>query len=829
MAGKMLIFIFMKGLYWRRRNDIMYHVISTLSIAILLYLISYSFYLIGYYSLQFHRRLWNGLLATAFLVTAFAGVFIALQINYKWNIPFIKSLLKWHVEFGIGLATTGIFHFIWHLNYYGKYFSRTVSIPSGAVLQKLSRQTIKYNLFLLGFVSSSVQFLLLREIMNITGGYELISGSFLGSWLIGSAIGASIAGKSELNDIRKINLVFAFSPFVSIVLMLFLSRVLLSVGETPSLLTSVIYTFIVLIPFCLVSGFTFTKLIIRAGNENIFMPGKSFSIETIGGIVAGLLVSVFSSGLLNTYKLLLLIILLSIGFVISTFYIVSRKSKIYFQLLVLLTGLLILFLNPDLLFRRILLPAIEVQSSIDTPYGNITKGKYKGEESLYYNQRLISYNYDTSEREEDIHYAMLQSDSPQKVIIISGSIKSHLPEILKYPVKSITYIERDPALARIEPSSREDSPGVLKIINKDAFRYIRNSSETADVIILLTPPPTTLLLNRYYTTEFFYEIKKKLNPDGVFMCSPGPGDNYFNKESVNLYSSIYNSLAANFKNVKPVGGNKLYLIASDRKLSVSFCELVARKNIKNIYVCSDYLEDDLIERKSAEINSIIDHDIKQNTSAFPIACLHSQAYQFSKTIGEKAPVIIVLFIIFALPLASVKRRNLLMYFCAAALAGFEIIILLILQLMIGNMYQLTGLIVAGLMAGLATGSGINIRFLGLFSLRTKMIFLMLFYLGYGLVYNFLTQIEGVLLSVLLLVFSGFLPAILTGHLFRELTFETDSSNLSPSIYSADLTGSAFGFIIISGFAIPLLGIQVSVFLSGIFILSGILLGKRNNN
>jgi spermidine synthase len=768
------------------------------------------------------------LLATAFLVTAFAGVFIALQINYKWNIPFIKSLLKWHVEFGIGLAITGIFHFIWHLNYYGKYFERTISNPGRPELQKLSASTIKLNLLLIGFISSSVQFLMLREIMNITGGYELISGSFLGSWLIGSAIGASVAGKSSLNDIRKINLVFAFSPFVSIVLMLFLSRVLLSVGETPSLLTSVIYTFIVLIPFCLVSGFTFTKLIILAGNENIFMPGKSFSIETIGGIVAGLLVSVFSSGLLNTYKLLLLIILLSIGFVITTYYIVSRKSKIYFQLFVLLTGLLIFFLNPDLLFRRILLPAIEVQSSIDTPYGNITKGKYKGEESLYYNQRLISYNYDTSEREEDIHYAMLQSDSPQKVIIISGSIKSHLPEVLKYPVKSITYIERDPALARIEPSSRENYPGVLRIINEDAFRYIRNSSETADVIILLTPPPTTLLLNRYYTTEFFYEIKKKLNPDGVFMCSPGPGDNYFNKESVNLYSSIYNSLAANFKNVKPVGGNKLYFIASDKKISLSFCELVSKKNIKNTYVCSDYLEDDLIERKSAEINSIIDHDIKQNTSAFPVACLHSQAYQFSKTIGEKAPAIVVLFIIFALPVASVKRRNLLMYFSAAALAGFEIILLLMLQLMIGNMYQLTGLIIAALMAGLAVGSGVNFSSPNTFSIRIKVISLILFYIIFSLAFNYLIEVKSVILSIILIMLSGILPALFTGSIFRELTIGKDGLATSPAIYSADLAGSAFGFIFISGIIIPSIGIRISVFLLSALVFTGILIRTISN-
>ena len=57
----------------------------------------------------------------------------------------------------------------------------------------------------------------------------------------------------------------------------------------------------------------------------------------------------------------------------------------------------------------------------------------------------------------------------------------------------------------------------------------------------------------------------------------------------------------------------------------------------------------------------------------------------------------------------IKRRYMLMYFSASALAGFEIIILLTLQIIIGNMYQLTGLVIAGLMAGLAIGSGVNIK------------------------------------------------------------------------------------------------------------------------
>jgi hypothetical protein len=389
-------------------------------------------------------------------------------------------------------------------------------------------------------------------------------------------------------------------------------------------------------------------------------------------------------------------------------------------------------------------------------------------------------------------------------------------------VSSIIYIERDPALIRYETSIGNKFPGKVVIVNMDAYRYIRKSTESVDVIIMLVPPPSTLLLNRYYTTEFFSEVKKRLKPGGIFMCSPGPGDDYLNKESLNLYSSVYNSLAANFKNVKPVAGNKLYLIASDKPISLSFCKLVVEKQIKNVYVSSDFLEDDLITRKSDEVIALIDHGTKQNRSAFPVACLHSQSYQFSKNLGEKVPAIVFMFSIFALPVLTIKRRNLLMYFSASALAGFEIIILLSLQLMVGNMYQLTGLIIAGLMAGLAVGSGINIRLLNTISLRNKVILLILFYIIFGLIFNYVIELKSGLLSVILIMISGFIPASFTGRIFRELTGNKEGIAISPAIYSADLAGSAFGFIMISGFAVPLFGIQVSIFLLSALVFVGIL-------
>jgi spermidine synthase len=506
------------------------------------------------------------------------------------------------------------------------------------------------------------------------------------------------------------------------------------------------------------------------------------------------------------------------------------KLKISGILLALILGASVILLNPDLLFRQILLPGIKVTGTKDTPYGNLTKGEYKGEESLYYNQRLLTYNDDATEREEDIHYAMLQSDSPEKVIMISGSPQSHIPEILKYPVSSIIYIERDPELVNYEKSVVDKFRGKAVIVNKDAYRYISNSNEQVDVIIMLVPPPSTLLLNRYYTTEFFKDVKKKLKPDGIFMCSPGPGDDYFNKESLNLYSSVFNSLAAIFSNVKPVVGNKLYFIASEKAISLSFCQMADKKHIKNIYVSSDFLEDDLIARKSDEVMALIDRSVKQNRTALPIACFHAQQYQFSKNLGEKTPAIVLMIVAFALPVIMVKRRNLIMYFSASALAGFEIVILLTLQIMVGNMYQLTGLIIAGLMTGLAVGSGINNSFLNNTSLRSKVIFLVIFYLIFGMTYNFMIELKGGFLQVMLIIFSGFLPAFITGQVFNELTFKVNKKEMpsSPAVYSADLAGSAFGFIFISGIIIPAFGIRISIFLLSALVFIGILIMTISN-
>ncbi|MGA1978032.1 MAG: hypothetical protein ABSG89_09290 [Bacteroidales bacterium] len=806
----------------------MYHVAGTCLTVSLLYLLSFSFYKAGFYSLVFHKKVWNIFLALTFLFTALAGVFMALQINYQWNVPFLKSLLKWHVEIGAAATIIGIFHFIWHFSYYGKIFSSSGNVLHETGNLSLNQVSINANLFIVGFVSTSIQILFMREIMNIAGGYELISGVFLGSWLIASSSGAAIARKSGLNDQAKISIIFASAPFVSLLLLILFSRFFLQPGETPSFLTSMIFTFIVLLPFCLVSGFSFIKLTMAARNASGAAPGRSFSVETTGSAISGMILSVITSGLFSNYKIFLTIALLSLAYSLLTYYIMSRRNKTIARIIFAVILSFVVLTDPDIFFRQLLLSGVKVMSTKDTPYGNVTRGEYAGEPAYFYNQRLIAYHDDAAEREEDIHYALLQRPYPEKILMISGNLQSHLSEITKYHISKITFIERDPELIKRAITEISNAPKLLNIEKGDAFRYLRAPGEKMDAIILLVPPPSTLSLDRYYITEFFNDARNRLVKGGVFMCSPGPGDDYLNNESVELYSSIYNSLSGIFRHVKPVMGQKLYFIASDDDISVSFCKLAEERGIKNVYVGPDFLADDLVEAKSAQVASIMNKAVSPNRRDFPIAAFHFQEYNLSRTIHEKTPAIILMILAFAVPGLAIRRRNITMYFSAAALAGFEIIALFLIQLTAGNMYQLTGLILASLMAGLAAGSGTKLKFMDPIPLKVKSLILALYYVLTAVSLGWILHERGAASSIAIIVCSTLLPSFLTGHIYREMTIHDEAGSHPSAVYSADLAGSALGFILISGAAIPVLGIRTSILLLTGLIFAGILFGTNAN-
>lgn len=803
----------------------MYHVINTGLTALILYLLSLFLYRSGIYTLDLHRKIWNSLLAVTFSITSLAGLFLALQINYKWDIPFTKTILKWHVETGIGMSLSGLFHLLWHRKYLSSILRRKTRETSSVIQSESRNHDIGTNLFITGFISSTVQLLLLKEVMNIAGGNELISGAYLSSWLLGSAAGSRLASSSPLNDLKKINLFFATGPLISLFLIILLSGLFLDPGESPSFLPAVVFTLLVLTPFTLISGFTFIKLLSFASSQRV-LPGTSFSIETAGGIIAGISVTILSGGMLNTYQIFFLAVIMGLAYTVLSFFNIRKREALLFRIIVLAVSASVVILSPDIVIRDLLLRGINVTATKDTPYGNITTGEYLGERSIYYDQRLLIYNNDAAESEEDIHYAMLQTNNPASVLLISGPPGSRLKEIMKYNVKKVVYVERDPALAGINLEILEHDSALLVFENRDAFSYIKDTKEKFDAVIMLLPPPSSLSLNRFYSVGFYKGVKGKMNPGAVFACSPGVNPNYFNKEAVRLYSSVFNSMKEEFANVIPISGNKLYFIASDSNLTTSVSSLVQEKGLQNVYVGPDYLSDDLIGAKSEEILSLIDPGVRSNSSERPVACFHYQSFHLSKDPGQKIPAFLILAILVIISAVNVRKNTSIMYFSAFALAGYEIILLLVLQLTVGNMYQATGLILAGLMAGLAAGAGVKTNLM----LRRKILVLsgalVMIYLIAGLLTGAVINIQNNILITVILIIMGFIPAAVTGFFFRELTLPEITTAGPSKIYSSDLAGSALGFLLFSGFMVPLLGITYSLFILPLLILSGIVVSQR---
>jgi len=131
------------------------------------------------------------------------------------------------------------------------------------------------------------------------------------------------------------------------------------------------------------------------------------------------------------------------------------------------------------------------------------------------------------------------------------------------------------------------------------------------------------------------------------------------------------------------------------------------------------------------------------------------------------------------------------------------------------------------MAGLAAGAGTDIRFLNSISLRAKALSMAFYLAVIALAASFILSLNSIQAIILILI-SALPPSFITGHIFRELTIADKNGSESSATYSADLAGSAFGFMLISGIAIPLIGLKASLFLLSGLIFAGILFGTERN-
>ena len=677
---------------------------------------------------------------------------------------------------------------------------------------------------MLGFVTFVTQVIILREFLTFFNGNELIIGVILATWMIltcsGAYLGRFIKRQSKTDEFILILIgSLGFLPIITVLGLHFFSTIFFTPGVMLGLSETFIYTLIILSPFCIISGMLFPlfaeKVSVKS-YKNII--GSLYAWESIGSLIGGLILNFFLIWVLSTFQSLFVVMFITV----VTISVLGLKSGNYFIVgifvfIFLIFSFLFISNNLDKSVRELSFPDQVVEYIDETPYGILVVTDHKGQINYYENNILMASSGDVALREESVHFAMIQHKNPEKVLVLSGIITGIIPEIIKYPVKEIDYVDLNPGVVDLAKKFLSlDTLENVNLIEKDPIRYLRKTSNKYDVVLINLPSPSTIQLNRFYTVEFYSMIKKSLNEDAVVCLSSPSSSNYLNEQSRELLSVVIATLKSQFKNVLILPGTDDFILASDHSLFGNISERIELKKIKNQYVNSYYIHDDLLVEKSKIISNQIDSQAPLNHDFKPVvyqSTIKLWLSFFNLKYWIPAFLIILLSAFFYFRTGTFNK-----VVFAAGFAGtsIELLLLFVFQVFYGYVYFAAGIFFMVFMAGLSLGSfywpvvfkSPSLKLIGrlLFCLIVFVIILPFVFR----LFKVMTFSETMILTVFALLVM--IISVLTGVIFSISTHlrETQVRLIASDAYGFDLLGSAAGALLLSVYVVPALGFELSL-------------------
>lgn len=672
----------------------------------------------------------------------------------------------------------------------------------------------------LGISSIITQIILLREFLNVFYGNELVMGVILANWMLLTGLGAYLGKLWRYRGVKVfhvliLQIMIAILPILTVFLLNYLKNIVFTAGSMVNMIEIFYSSLIILIPYCVASGLLFTFFsVIVSRNENKYPISKVYSLEAIGSILGGLGFNFILLFVLTTFQSLkvILIVNLAAAIILAGYTGYNRFMYILAGIMVI-AGLVVFSINFDDKAKSYLFPGQEILVNEETPYGNIVITKTGEQKNVFDNGIPVFSSGTIISREEDIHYAMVQHNEPENVLLISGGLSGTINEILKYPVKVIDYIEMNPWLIELSDEYVNiPDTSILNIIHKDARIFVKKTPNVYDVIISNLPEPTTVQINRYYTKEFFEDIKDVMSKNAVFSVRLPSTPNYVSEEEKEVNSILVSTLKSVFDSVLLIPGEMNYYLASDSSININISELIDKRNIMTEYVNKYYLDDELLASRSKQISGQIEKTAKINKDFVPLSCFsHLQLWLSHFHINIKL-IAGILILIFVACLFILNPVNLGMFTAGFTASSMEFLLIIAFQVLYGYIYQFTGIIITLFMAGLATGTILGQEGISRSSIRKYLInqtgiaiyavifpFLMLAFSEYGL-HPLLTESVIILLALII----GFLVGIQFNLASRLQQGEV--RKVAAGLYSADLFGSALGALIVAVFLLPLFGI-----------------------
>lgn len=813
-----------------------YLVIPIALLLLLLYLSSLLLVRLNLLSKTHYRKIWNVALLISFVVTGIFGVLLAIQTNYKLEWPLVKTMLQFHVNFGLAMAFVAALHFFRHIRYYLKIFSLTEPAIASEAISEVSVQKksghLKILILLSGFLSTTIQVLMIRELTTVFQGNELMMSWTLGAWMLLTGAGAFL-GRSARNAkksegiLDKVLPVLTLLPVVMVPLLEILKMTLFPPGIMVNPAYFLLILIIVLAPVCLLSGFIYSLLIhANRSEENGF--SKVYALEAAGSLTGGLIVSfVFIQWISVIQSFLILLLLVTILFAF-----LRRETKYYTASALALAAVLLSgTLGLDNKLKSFLFVNQKILESEETRYGNLTITENSGQYNFYGNGSLLYTTDNTITREEYTHYALMQRNNTKDVLLVSGGVAGMVSEILKYKTMvNIDYVELNPRL--IGMASRYvplPSDKRVHLIYGDGRRAIQHSARKYDAVILAVPDPSSLQINRYYTDELMSILKHKLNPGAVVLYAVSSSGNYMSAGKTAIETAVFQTLKKNFLYTEIIPGERDYFIASDSSLRSDIARLSALRGIDTKYVNSNYMDDLSIQQRGKLIRENLKEKII-NKDEKPLPVYFHTLQFISQYTSNWWMLILIPVIILLLPLLLVRSVASGMYISGFTASSFEILIIFTFQTYFGYVYLAIGLIIALFMGGLAIGSIIGNRYNpSRKKFATAQIWLVSYSLVFPVFWSLLKGMQNAFAGLLILGLITMVLSAITGfqYIIGTKLLPGNFTRTAPLLYAVDLIGAALGTIVLSILLLPLMGVVNScLFMAGLNLLIAIIISVK---
>ena len=565
----------------------------------------------------------------------------------------------------------------------------------------------------LGVSCVMTQLALMRELLGAFSGNELVLGVVLGNWLLLMGIGAWLGRAAD--KFRKpfavlvvVQILLAILPVLQVFLLRSLRNVLFIRGAEVGVIETVVSSFVLLLPYCVLAGDALTLACsLLARRERACGIGRVYVVDSLGSIAGGALFSFVlirffdHAGILIFPAVLNLLVAGALGFRAGH----KLLSAIAGVLVVVVTALAVA-VDLDGISTAWQYPQQHIVARANSPYGKLLVTESDGQFDFIENGVPFTSTRDDQHVEETVHYALAQRPEARRVLLVAGGISGTAKEILKYKVRRVDYVELDPAILsfgrKYLPQNLADDR--IRIINADGRQFVRQTGEKYDAVIIDLPAPSTAQLNRFYTVEFFAEVKRALAPGGVVSFALGRYENYVSPELARMLASATLSLKASFQNTLAVPGGQVFVLASDDPLFNDIAARIEQQGIQTKLMNRHYLDAMLTADRWADMQRALAQPAALNQDLSPVLYYYHLRHwmsQFQTGFGAVPAGLLILLCIY---LIRLRGAALVLFASGFAGTALEIVLLLAFQIFCGSVYHQVGIIVTVFMAGLALGA-----------------------------------------------------------------------------------------------------------------------------